>query len=68
MLAGAAHGDAAVQFTTYAEPDQYPALSPDGTKIAFHSMRSGNNDIWIIDLEDVPVVESSWGRVKDSFR
>jgi tol-pal system beta propeller repeat protein TolB len=28
-----------------------PAWGPDGTKIAFHSYRSGNNDIWVMDSD-----------------
>ncbi len=30
--------------------DVQPTVSPDGTKIAFISGRSGNNDIWVIDI------------------
>lgn len=29
----------------------YPAISPDGTKLAFSSRRSGNRDIWVRDLQ-----------------
>ncbi len=29
--------------------DSAPAWSPDGTKIAFHSNRSGDFDIWVVD-------------------
>ncbi len=28
----------------------YPAISPDGTQLAFSSRRSGNRDIWVRDL------------------
>ncbi len=31
--------------------DLRPAWSPDGTLIAFHSVRSGNNDIWVMDAD-----------------
>lgn len=30
--------------------DGAPAWSPDGTKVAFHSDRAGNYDIWVIDV------------------
>jgi serine/threonine protein kinase len=35
-----------------AEPKmyQYPKISPDGTKVALTSNKSGNDDIWIYDL------------------
>ena len=35
--------------TTDPANDLRPAWSPDGTLIAFHSTRSGNNDIWVMD-------------------
>jgi Tol biopolymer transport system component len=34
--------------------DREPAYSPDGTKIAFQSDRSGNEDIWIINSTGTP--------------
>jgi serine/threonine protein kinase len=30
--------------------DRQPAYSPDGTKVVFSSNRSGNTDLWILDL------------------
>ncbi len=30
--------------------DEAPAWSPDGTKIAFHSNRSGDFDIWVVEI------------------
>jgi len=30
--------------------DDHPALSPDGRRIAFASVRSGHNEIWVADL------------------
>jgi TolB protein len=37
--------------TTDPANDLRPAWSPDGALIAFHSMRSGNNDIWVMDAD-----------------
>lgn len=34
---------------SYSYDDENPAWSPDGTKIAFASTRSGNRDIWVTD-------------------
>src|SRR5579862_9052078 len=38
------------QLTRDAFAHSYPAVSPDGTKLAFSSRRSGNRDIWVRDL------------------
>jgi Tol biopolymer transport system component len=40
-----------VQLTTDPKPDLRPAWSPDGTRLAFYSGRSGNDDIWAIDVD-----------------
>ncbi len=40
-----------VQLTTDKADDAYPAWSPDGSKIAFTSYRSGNADIWIMNSD-----------------
>jgi Tol biopolymer transport system component len=61
-----ASGGVATQLTTHPENDVCPAWSPDGTRIAFHSRRSGNLDIWVMDL--VTSVESTtWGSIKAQF-
>jgi hypothetical protein len=36
------------RLTTAAQMDEQPAWSPDGTRLAFRSMRSGNWDIWVM--------------------
>ncbi|MFN8454862.1 MAG: LpqB family beta-propeller domain-containing protein [Anaerolineae bacterium] len=38
-----------VRLTTDPANDLRPAWSPDGHQIAFFSLRSGNNDIWVMD-------------------
>ena len=45
----------AIQLTHGPGNDFYPCWSPDGTKIAFSSDRSGNADIWLIDVPRLPV-------------
>ena len=39
------------QLTTDPKPDLRPAWSPDGTRLAFYSGRSGNDDIWAINID-----------------
>ncbi|MBK5097044.1 MAG: PD40 domain-containing protein [Gemmatimonadetes bacterium] len=46
-----AAGGHRVQITSHPGYDDGPAWSPDGTKIAFVSTRSGNFDIWTIDVD-----------------
>jgi Tol biopolymer transport system component len=36
--------------------------------IAFASDRSGNYDIWIIDVSAVAVEPTTWGAIKAAFR
>jgi dipeptidyl aminopeptidase/acylaminoacyl peptidase len=38
----------ALQLTSGEGPDWAPRWSPDGKQIAFHSMRSGTRDIWVM--------------------
>jgi dipeptidyl aminopeptidase/acylaminoacyl peptidase len=38
------------QLTTAAKKDRHPRWSPDGKRILFESNRSGNNQLWVIDL------------------
>lgn len=42
---------ARVQKTTHRASDSFPAISPDGTKIAFASRRNGSYDIFITNLD-----------------
>jgi TolB protein len=61
-------GSAPLQLTDDPWIDTYPSWSPDGTQIAFHSNRSGNYDIWIIQVPPLPVMETSWGAIKALHR
>lgn len=45
----AAPGARAVPFTSGQKSDKSPRWSPDGTRLAFLSNRSGQNQIWIMD-------------------
>ena len=47
----AAIGGDARQITRGTPKDEWPRFSPDGKQIAYFSNKSGNNDIYIIDLK-----------------
>ncbi|MCK4643633.1 PD40 domain-containing protein [bacterium] len=36
-----------------------PAVSPDGGKVAFVSLRGGNDDIWLIESDDIEELENT---------
>ncbi|MCA0458666.1 MAG: serine/threonine-protein kinase [Chloroflexi bacterium] len=42
---------AETQLTTDSDVDDYPAVSPDGTMIAFQSDRDGDFDIYLMDMD-----------------
>ncbi len=45
------NGTAVVRVTSDPSADVHPALSPDGSRLAFASKRTGNWDIWIVNLD-----------------
>ncbi len=49
--------DSIFQLTEDDEFDNNPAWSPDGEKIVFHSDRSGNPDLWIINVDGTDLVQ-----------
>ncbi len=44
-------GGPRVPITKHPAYDDGPAWSPDGSQIAFVSTRSGNFDIWLVDVD-----------------
>lgn len=44
------HGGMAIQLTKGPAKDQWPRFSPDGKSIAYFSNKSGNDDIYILEL------------------
>ncbi len=44
-------GSGIARLTTYAGSDDQPTWSPDGTQLAFRSMRSGQSHIWIMSAD-----------------
>src|SRR5690606_11420081 len=48
MPAGGGNGR---RVTSGPSNDQWPRFSPDGTKIAYFSTKSGNNDIYLLDIK-----------------
>jgi len=43
-----------IQITDHPSGDLYPCWSPDGSRIAFASERTGNSEIWIVELAPMP--------------
>lgn len=50
LLGGGPHGQPAVQLTTHPADDRAPTWSPDGRRLAFASERSGEWDIYLLDV------------------
>ena len=61
IYAKAVDGVAVTQLTADPAADVQPALSPDGTRIAFASNRGGNWDIWVVGMEGQPPIQITSG-------
>lgn len=46
-----ADGGNHVRVTNHLSSDYWPSLSPDGSKVAFHSKRDGSREIYVIDAD-----------------
>jgi len=53
LMVVSASGGTVEALTEGPEDDGYPAWSPDGRWIAFHSNRSGSYDIWLLRTESL---------------
>ena len=64
-------GGDSVQLTEVTQGVKSYDWSPDGSKIAFGSLRSGNLDIWVIDVPNAGIISgrsTSWSRIKALIR
>jgi Tol biopolymer transport system component len=55
------------QLTATRGPDYMPRVSPDGTRIAFHSHQNGNLDIWVIPADGGLAVKLTSNPLSDMF-
>lgn len=64
-----ADGTEPTQLTTNVEYDSYPVFSPDGTRIAFVSFRSGYSEIYVMnpDGADIAALTSKNSRPHEGF-
>ncbi|TML01241.1 MAG: hypothetical protein E6G40_03580, partial [Actinobacteria bacterium] len=46
-----ADGSGQADLSNDSASDSQPAWSPDGTKVAFTSNRTGNNDVWVMNAD-----------------
>ncbi len=63
-------GRAVTQLTSDAAPDVQPAFSPDGKRVIFASLRSGNWDLWLEGVEGgqaTQITHSPFHEVHPSF-
>jgi Tol biopolymer transport system component/DNA-binding winged helix-turn-helix (wHTH) protein len=64
---GRATGEAQTRFAPSTEDDANPQFSPDGERVAFTSVRSGQNEIWVVDGQGRhPLKLTSLGRDGDA--
>ena len=58
-------GSNAIRLTDSPGPDYQPSLSPDGSKVAFSSLRSGTSRIWIMNSDGTNPTELATGSAED---
>ena len=63
----AANGSDAKALTSGSFDDREPHWSPDGTRIAFSSDRSGNYDVWVLDVASGQVRQVTRDPANDFF-
>lgn len=59
LYAVSASGGNEIRVTSNSEGHASPALSPDGARIAFHSLRDEGYNIYLMDVRGVPPVDSN---------
>ena len=52
-----ADGSAVTRLTDNPATDDLPSISPDGTQVAFTSDRSGNTNIYVMDIDGTDVTQ-----------
>lgn len=64
---GSSFGLSQQTFGSFADGD--PAWSSDGGAIYFSSSRTGNSEIWMVQVSlPTPVEQATWGQIKNRFR
>ena len=58
-------GSNAIRLTDNPSPDYQPSLSPDGSKVAFSSLRSGTSRIWTMNADGTSPTELATGSAED---
>jgi hypothetical protein len=48
-------------------PWYWPEISPDGRRLGFHIMDSGNMDAWIYELDHGPLKRVTWNPAQDGY-
>jgi dipeptidyl aminopeptidase/acylaminoacyl peptidase len=56
------------QLTEDPEMEYRPAISPDGTTVAYGKERVSGSDLYLLDLGQISVVPTTWGYIKSKHR
>jgi Tol biopolymer transport system component len=59
LYAVSASGGNEIRLTSHSEGHASPALSPDGARIAFHSLRDEGYNIYLMDVRGVPPADTN---------